>query len=48
MSQTTMQAARLGAPGAKKTVDEREPARASAFVDLVHALANANDFIYRF
>jgi len=25
-----------------------ETARASAFVDLVHALANANDFLYRF
>jgi hypothetical protein len=37
-----------GARAAKKPLDVRETARASAFVDLVHALANANDFLYRF
>ncbi|MEO8153933.1 MAG: DUF1549 and DUF1553 domain-containing protein [Rhizobacter sp.] len=33
-----------GKPNASKA----NPARAAAFVDLVHALANANEFIYRF
>jgi hypothetical protein len=33
---------------AKKPANTQETARASAFVDLVHALANANDFLYRF
>ena len=34
------------APGAGAA--KANPARAAAFVDLVHALANANEFIYRF
>ncbi len=25
-----------------------DPLRASAFVDLVHAVANSNEFVYRF
>jgi hypothetical protein len=38
------------APGARKdgAAAKANPARAAAFVDLVHALANANEFIYRF
>jgi len=38
------------APGGAKAVGaaKANPARAAAFVDLVHALANANEFIYRF
>ena len=38
------------APGSAKAAGaaKANPARAAAFVDLVHALANANEFIYRF
>jgi len=39
-----------GAAGgaAKKPANKLNPARAAAFVDLVHALANSNEFTYRF
>jgi len=36
------------AAGKKVGTDKLNPARAAAFVDLVHALANANEFTYRF
>jgi hypothetical protein len=32
----------------KKEKDKLNPARAAAFVDLVHAVANSNEFSYRF
>jgi hypothetical protein len=31
-----------------KDVSTPDPIRASAFVDLVHTVANSNEFIYRF
>lgn len=37
-----------GKGGDKPAAAKANPARAAAFVDLVHALANANEFIYRF
>jgi hypothetical protein len=37
-----------GASDGKASAPKANPARAAAFVDLVHALANANEFIYRF
>jgi hypothetical protein len=39
--------ARAGARGGRKN-QQLDPARAAAFVDLVHAVANSNEFIYRF
>jgi len=33
---------------ANKPAQKLDPARAAAFVDLVHAVANSNEFIYRF
>jgi hypothetical protein len=32
----------------KKEKEKLDPARAAAFVDLVHAVANSNEFSYRF
>jgi hypothetical protein len=37
-----------GAQAGKKAAAKTNAARAAAFVDLVHALANANEFAYRF
>jgi hypothetical protein len=36
------------AAGAKKGAGRQDAARAAAFVDLVHAVANSNEFLYRF
>ncbi len=36
------------AGGAKKGENRQDAARAAAFVDLVHAVANSNEFLYRF
>jgi len=38
----------LPAPGGEHGVSKLSPARAAAFVDLVHAVANSNEFSYRF
>lgn len=35
-------------PVGVKETDKLDPVRSSAFVDLVHAVANSNEFIYRF
>jgi hypothetical protein len=35
-------------PVGVKDTDSLDPVRSSAFVDLVHAVANSNEFIYRF
>jgi hypothetical protein len=32
----------------RKEKEKLNPARAAAFVDLVHAVANSNEFSYRF
>jgi hypothetical protein len=38
----------VAVPTGVKETDKFNPARAAAFVDLVHTVANSNDFAYRF
>jgi hypothetical protein len=38
----------LNVPTDLKDVQNINPIRAAAFVDLVHALSNSNEFVYRF
>jgi hypothetical protein len=45
--QQKAEASKSPAPAAAAPVDQ-QAARAAAFVDLAHALANSNEFSYRF
>jgi hypothetical protein len=38
----------LNVPTDLKDVENLDPIRAAAFVDLVHTISNSNEFVYRF